>query len=59
VAEFQPQDFDEQIQTGIDWVKKAEYKTSGAEPTVPRVPEIGIILVLGIFAIIYLIENGE
>ncbi len=54
---FNLKDFDEQIQTGSDWVKKAEYKTSGVEPTVPRVPEVGIILVLGIFAIIYLIRK--
>ena len=53
---FNLKDFDEQIQAGSDWVKRAEYKTSGVEPTVP-VPEVGIIIVLGIFAIVYLIRK--
>ena len=56
---FNLKDFDKQIQIGSDWLKKAEYKISGVEPTVPRVPEVGIILVLGIFAIIYLIRNTK
>ena len=54
---FNLKDFDEQIQTGSDWVKKAQYKISGVEPTVPRVPEVGIMPVLIIFAIIYLIRK--
>ena len=54
---FDLKDFNEQIQIGSDWVKKVEYKTSGVEPTVPRVPEVRIILVLAIFAIIYYIRK--
>lgn len=50
--------FDEQIQNGIDWAKKAEYKVSGAEPTVPpKAPAIGAVMVLGILAIVYLIRK--
>jgi hypothetical protein len=54
---FNLKDFDTQIQSGIDNAKKAEYSASGVEPTVPRVPDIGIALVLGIFAILYLIKK--
>ncbi len=54
---FNLKDFDRQIQNGIDWAKKAEYKVSGVEPTVPRTPGIGIALVLGIFAILYLLRK--
>lgn len=54
---FNLRDFDTQIQSGIDYAKKAEYSVSGVEPTVPRVPNIGIALVLGIFAILYLIKK--
>ncbi len=55
---FNLKDFDKQIQNGIDWAKKAEYKVSGVEPTVPpRTPAIGMALTLGIFAILYLIRK--
>ena len=54
---FNLRDFDGQIQNGIDWAKKAEYKVSGIEPTVPpRTPAPGITAILGIFAILYLIR---
>lgn len=55
--EFNLKDFDRQLQNGIDWAKKAEYKVSGVEPTVPRVPSIGIAMVLVIFGILYLIRK--
>ncbi len=54
---FNLQDFDTQIQGGIDYAKKAEYILSGNEPTVPSAPNIGIVFVLGIFAILYLIRK--
>ncbi len=54
---FNLKDFDRQIQNGIDWAKKAEYKTSGAEPTVPRATNVGIVPVIGIFVIIYLLRK--
>ncbi|MFZ2410255.1 MAG: cytochrome c3 family protein [Candidatus Methanoperedens sp.] len=55
---FNLKDFDKQIRNGIDWAKKAEYRVSGVEPTVPpRTPAIGITLILGIFAIVYLIRK--
>jgi hypothetical protein len=50
--------FDEQIQNGIDWTKKAEYKVSGAEPTVPsKTPAVGAVTVLGILVIVYLMRK--
>lgn len=54
---FNLKNFDSQIQVGIDSAKRAEYKLSGVEPTVPSVPGIGIALVLGIFTILYLIRK--
>jgi hypothetical protein len=54
---FNLRDFDRQIQNGIESAKKAEYKVSGVEPTVPRVPGVGIAMVLGILAILYLIRK--
>jgi hypothetical protein len=54
---FNLRDFDRQIQNGIESAKKAEYKVSGVEPTVPRVPGVGIAMVLGILAISYLIRK--
>jgi len=54
---FNLKDFDKQIQNGIDSAKKAEYKISGVEPTVPRTPGIGIPVVLGILAIVYLLRR--
>ncbi len=49
--------FDTQIQSGIDYAKKAEYIASGTEPTIPRAPSIGIPSVLGIFALLYLMRK--
>ncbi|MCZ7392497.1 MAG: hypothetical protein ABOK23_01745 [Candidatus Methanoperedens sp.] len=54
---FNLRDFNTQIQSGIDYAKKAEYTASGVEPTVPRVPGVGIAFVLGIFALLYLIRK--
>ena len=54
---FNLKDFDRQIQSGIDSAKKAEYKTSSAEPTVPRIPGVEMILIFAIFAIIYLMRR--
>ncbi len=55
---FNLMDFDQQVNNGIDWAKRAQFKTSGAEPTVPpRTPGVGIVAVLGIFAILYLIRK--
>jgi hypothetical protein len=50
--------FNRQIQNGIDWSMKAEYKVSGAEPTVPpKTPAIGAVMVLGILAMVYLMRK--
>ncbi|MCX9082815.1 MAG: hypothetical protein OIN83_11535 [Candidatus Methanoperedens sp.] len=54
---FNIKDFDRQIQVGIDSAKKAQGKLSNAEPTAPSVPGFGITLVLGIFAVLYLIRK--
>ena len=54
---FNLKDFDEQVQSGIDWAKKAEFKISGVEPTVPSTPGFGIALLLGIFSVLYLIRK--
>ncbi|MCX9010322.1 MAG: hypothetical protein OIN66_04280 [Candidatus Methanoperedens sp.] len=55
---FNLRDFDRQVNSGIDLAKRAQYKTSGVEPTVPpRTQGTGIVPVLGIFAVIYLIRK--
>ncbi len=55
---FNLNNFNQQIQEGINWAKKAEYSVSGVEPTVPSAPWPGIALVFGIFIIIYLIKKS-
>jgi hypothetical protein len=55
---FNLKDFDSQVKSGIDFAKRAEYKTSGVEPTVPpRTPGFGIIMATGILAVLYLIRK--
>ena len=54
---FNLKDFDTQIQVGIDSANKAQGKLVEVEPTVPSVPGIGIVMVMGIFAILYLIRK--
>lgn len=54
---FNIRDFDMQIQNGIDFAKKAEFKVSGVEPTIPSTPGFGIVLILGIFVLLYLIRR--
>lgn len=54
---FNLKDFDVQIQNGIDMAKRAEFKTAGIEPTVPKTPAAGIAAILGIFAVLYLIRK--
>ncbi|VVB89473.1 Cytochrome c7 c [uncultured archaeon] len=54
---FNLKDFDQQVQNGINFADKAQYKASGVEPTVPRAPAPGIALLLAIFGIIYLIRK--
>jgi hypothetical protein len=55
---FNLKDFDQQVNNGIDWAKRAQFKTSDAEPTVPaRAPGVGIAAAFGIFAILYLIRK--
>lgn len=54
---FNLKDFDKQIQVGIDSAKKAQGKLSEDEPTAPSVPGVGIVLVMGIFTILYLIRK--
>lgn len=51
---FNLKDFEKETQTGIDSAKKARYRISGVEPTVPSVPGSGIMMVLGIFILISL-----
>jgi len=55
--QFNLKDFDNQIQNGIDWAKNAESKTSLIEPTVPKTPGFGVIMVFAIFAILYLMRK--
>jgi hypothetical protein len=55
--QFNLKDFDRQIQSGIDWAKKAESKTSPVEPTVPRIPGFGIILVFAVIATSYIMRK--
>jgi len=54
---FNLKDFDSQVQTGIDLARKSEGKTSSVEPTVPRVPAIGLVLVFGILAFAYALRK--
>ncbi len=54
---FNLRDFDEQMQNGIDLAKKAEIKVSGVEPTIPSTPGFEIALILGTFALLYLIRR--
>lgn len=54
---FDLKDFDTQIQKGIDSAKKAELKTSLAEPTVPGTSFVGIVFVIGIFAVVYMLRK--
>lgn len=54
---FNLEDFDRQIQSGIDYARKAEFKATGVEPTLPATPGIGTALVLGIFALVYLLRK--
>lgn len=54
---FDLKNFDNQIQNGIDWAKKAEYKVSGAEPTVPSTPGPEMLFISGIFAVLYLFRK--
>ncbi len=55
--QFNLKDFDQQIQSGIDWAKKSEYTTSGIEPTAPSVPGVGIVMIFAILGLIYLIRK--
>lgn len=52
---FNLKNFDKQIQTGIDSAKKAQTKLTEVEPTVPPVPGIGVVAVLGIITALYII----
>lgn len=54
---FNLRDFDKQVQNGIDLAKRAEYRAAGIEPTVPSTPYIGIVPIMGIFAILYLMRK--
>ena len=54
---FDLKDFDNQIQIGIDSADRAQGKLSEIEQTVPSVPGIGIVLVMGIFTILYFIRK--
>ena len=54
---FNLKDFDKQIQIGIDSAKRAQGKIVEIEPNRPSVPGIGVGLVLGIFAILYIIRK--
>jgi hypothetical protein len=54
---FNLKNFDEQIQTGIDSAKKAQTKLTEVEPTVPPVPGIGVVAVLGIITTLYIIRK--
>jgi cytochrome c553 len=49
--------FDTQIQTGIDSAKKGQHKLAEVDTTVPSVPGIGIITVLGIITAIYIFRR--
>ncbi|MCX9084583.1 MAG: hypothetical protein OIN87_07300 [Candidatus Methanoperedens sp.] len=49
--------FDIQIQSGIDSARKGQNKLSEVEPTAPSVPGFGIVMVLGLFATLYIIRK--
>ena len=55
--QFNLRDFDSQIQGGIDSARKAELKTSGSEPTVPRTPGFGIVMAFAVMAILFLLRK--
>ncbi len=55
--EFNLKDFDQQIQNGIDWAKKAQYKTSDIETAVPAAPGPGIAMAFAILIMIYLMRK--
>ncbi|MFA4956202.1 MAG: hypothetical protein WC556_04425 [Candidatus Methanoperedens sp.] len=54
---FNLKHFDIQIQTGIDSAKKAQNRLTVVEPTVPPVPGIGIVVILGIITTLYIIRK--
>ena len=54
---FDLKDFDNQIQIGIDSANRAQGKLSEIEQTAPSLPGIGIVLVMGIFTMLYLIRK--
>lgn len=54
---FNLKDFDRQIQAGIDSTKKAKNKLTEVEPTVPPVPGIGIVMILGIFILFSILKK--
>ncbi len=54
---FNLNNFNQQIQNGIDSAKNAENKVSSVEPTIPATPGFEIALAFGVFAIIYLIKR--
>ncbi|MCZ7401801.1 MAG: hypothetical protein O8C61_06240 [Candidatus Methanoperedens sp.] len=54
---FNLKDFDTQIQTGIDSAKSGQNRLSGVEPTVPSVPGIGIVMVLGVIITSYIVRK--
>lgn len=56
---FDLKNFDENVQKGIEWAKRAEYEASGVEPEVPEIPGFGIIMITGIFAMLYIIGKRE
>ncbi len=55
--QFNLKDFDSQIQNGINLAKIAESKTSLVEPTVPRTPGFGIVMVFAVIAISYMMRK--
>ncbi len=54
---FNLNNFDQQIQNGIDLAKNAENKVSDIEPNVQTTPGFGIAIVFGAFVIIYIIRR--
>lgn len=54
---FNLKDFDNKILAGIDSAKKAQNKLSEVEPTVPSVPGIGLVMIMGIFIILSILRK--
>ncbi len=54
---FNLNDFDQQMQNGIDRARKAQYEAAGTGQTIPSTPATGTVMILGIFLIIHILRK--